>query len=317
MHICYVTHSYVWHDSFICSTWLIHTCDMAQSYMWHDSSIFLLEETQLPALHMWHDSFICVTWLIRMCRMTHSYVSHDSFICMIWLIHMCGMTHSYAQHDSFILCIEEPQQATLHMWHDSFICATWLNHTLHRGAPTAHPFRNSPTRILLLHFPAQTRDMTRSWLICICDMTHSCVCHDSYTHSLRATWLIHVIYDAFICVIWLTHMYSPAWHDSKFADTNPPPSPLPCTNVWHDSFIYERWRIDEWDITSSYVRHDSLQSVLLEIRRHESSSSSSTQLCTCVTWLDLWMSHFSGIMSHKWMSHVSEVMSHKWMSRGI
>jgi len=30
--------SYVWHDSFICVTWLIHMCDMTHSYVWHDSS---------------------------------------------------------------------------------------------------------------------------------------------------------------------------------------------------------------------------------------------------------------------------------------
>jgi len=41
-----MTHSYVWHDSFICVTWLIHMCDMTHSYVWHDS-------------------FICVTWLIH------------------------------------------------------------------------------------------------------------------------------------------------------------------------------------------------------------------------------------------------------------
>ena len=31
------THSYVWHDSFICMTWLIHVLNMTHSYMWHDS----------------------------------------------------------------------------------------------------------------------------------------------------------------------------------------------------------------------------------------------------------------------------------------
>ena len=56
-----MTHSYVWHDSFICVTWLIHMCDKTRSYVWHDS-------------------FVCVTWLIRMCDMTHSYVWHDSFL---------------------------------------------------------------------------------------------------------------------------------------------------------------------------------------------------------------------------------------------
>jgi len=54
-----MTHSYVWHDSFICVTWLIHMCDMTHSYVWHDS-------------------FICVT---------HSYV---------WLIHVCQVQRAAA-----------------------------------------------------------------------------------------------------------------------------------------------------------------------------------------------------------------------------
>jgi len=32
IHMCDMTHSYVWHDSFICVTWLIHVCDMTHIY---------------------------------------------------------------------------------------------------------------------------------------------------------------------------------------------------------------------------------------------------------------------------------------------
>jgi len=39
-HMCDMTHSYVWHDSSICVTWLIHMYDMTHSYVWHDSSIW-------------------------------------------------------------------------------------------------------------------------------------------------------------------------------------------------------------------------------------------------------------------------------------
>jgi len=93
IHMCDMTHSYVWHDSFTCVTWLIHVRDMTQSYVRYDS-------------------FICVTWLIHMCDMTHSTGRpchcalhlplrwHDSFICVTWLIHMCDMTHSHVWHDS-------------------------------------------------------------------------------------------------------------------------------------------------------------------------------------------------------------------------
>jgi len=35
IYMCDMTHSYVWHDSFICVTWRIHMCDMTNSYVWH------------------------------------------------------------------------------------------------------------------------------------------------------------------------------------------------------------------------------------------------------------------------------------------
>jgi len=62
-----MTYSHVWHDSFICVTWLLQMCDATPSYEWHDS-------------------FICVTWLLHMCDATRSYVWHDSFICVTWLL---------------------------------------------------------------------------------------------------------------------------------------------------------------------------------------------------------------------------------------
>ena len=87
IHMCDMTHWYVWHDSFLCVTWLIHMCDMTHSYVWHDS-------------------FICVTWLIHMCDMTHSYVWHDSFICA-----------AYVWYDSFIYVTW-----LINVWPDPFIC---------------------------------------------------------------------------------------------------------------------------------------------------------------------------------------------------
>ena len=60
-----MTHWCVWHDSFMCVTWLIDVCDTTHSCVWHDSFVA--------------HAFICVTWLIHTCDMTHSYVWHDSF----------------------------------------------------------------------------------------------------------------------------------------------------------------------------------------------------------------------------------------------
>jgi len=113
-----MSHSYVWHDSFICVTWLIHMTHSAPCHS-HDSFIcatWLIHMTHSAPCHS-YNLFICVTWLITMCDMTHPYVWHDSFICVrhdsficaTWLIHMCDMTHSY-------------------VWRDSFTCATWHIH---------------------------------------------------------------------------------------------------------------------------------------------------------------------------------------------
>jgi len=66
-------------------TWRIHTCGMTHSYVWHDSFICM---TWL---------FIGVTWPIHMRILLLSFSSSA-----IWLVRTCAMTHLYAWHDSFI-----------------------------------------------------------------------------------------------------------------------------------------------------------------------------------------------------------------------
>jgi len=91
-----MTHSYVWHDSFICVTWLIHMCDMTHSYVWHDSFIGvtgLIHTAQHFQLS--HLLYSYVTWRIHVCDVTH-------LICVTWLIHMYDMTHSCVSNDPFI-----------------------------------------------------------------------------------------------------------------------------------------------------------------------------------------------------------------------
>ena len=116
--MCDMTHSYVWHDSIICVTWLIHMCDMTHSYVWHGK--FTCQ------IHVWHGSFTCVTWQIHVwhgsftCATCQIHVWHGSFtyvtrlICtrdmahsnarellhrhLRCLVHRCGTTHSYVWH---------------------------------------------------------------------------------------------------------------------------------------------------------------------------------------------------------------------------
>jgi len=77
-----MTHSYVWHDAFICVTWLIHMFDMIQSYVWHDSFIC---------------AFSCVTWHIHMRSMTHSCAWQNS------LQQTCGRHEWCRTHEPWVM----------------------------------------------------------------------------------------------------------------------------------------------------------------------------------------------------------------------
>ena len=108
VHMCDLTHWYVWHDAFIFATWLIHMCDMTHScmtlaYVWQTHS------------YVWHDSLIWVTWRIHTCDMKHLLIWHDSFTCVTWLIHTCDMTHLHVCHDSCHTC----DKLMSHVCHDS------------------------------------------------------------------------------------------------------------------------------------------------------------------------------------------------------
>jgi len=209
-----MSHSYVWHDSLLCVTWLIYMCDMTHWYVWHDTCI-------------------CVTWHMHMCDMTHWYVWHDSFMCDMtrnpqshfsmlsgisskvvcvwerhelfilatWLIHSCDMTHStHARvwHDSFMCvtwhriydrsspcCLAWPihmcGMTHLYARHNSFICVTW--HGPHSLTPPCS-----------LAFP-------RKWRVCVCVWQNSFVCVTCLIHacditpsccfaSFRTSWFI-------------------------------------------------------------------------------------------------------------------------------
>jgi len=80
-----VPRSYVRYNSSICVTRPIHTSDITHSNMWHDSFIHV---TFLD-----HSSSISVTWLIHMCDMTHSYAWRDSFMFVTWLIFTYSINH--------------------------------------------------------------------------------------------------------------------------------------------------------------------------------------------------------------------------------
>jgi len=161
IHMCSMTRSHVWRDSFVCVTWLIHRCDMTHSCVPHDSCMCVTRTWAQPTItHVWHDSFICVTWLIHVCDMTDSYVRHDSFTSATRLIHMCNITHAYVWHDCEHNCV-------LDIYTYRYTHACDVTHSCVR--------RDSFIRV--------------TWLIHMCDVTHLYVRHDSI---MCATWLMHM-----------------------------------------------------------------------------------------------------------------------------
>jgi len=235
-----MTHSYVWHDTFVCVTWLIHMRDMTHWYVWHDSLIcvtWLIRMRDVTHSYVWHDSFLRVPWLIHTCDMTHSNAWHDSFIRVTWLILTCATTHSYARHDSFI-CV------TYSFRHSNV--RDGMSHVLSRMCNMTHSRVNHGILQLHVPFTSASRNESRThsyvwhdshsftcvtWLTLIhkCDVTHahSHVWRDSSSHShvkyvthdscsfTSVTWLmlIHMWRDSWLMLI---HMWSTAFHNSIF-----------------------------------------------------------------------------------------------------
>jgi len=90
LHMCDMTHPYVWHELLTCDVWRIHTC----------ATRLMLHMCDMTYSHVWHELFTCATWLIHVCNMAQLYTSdmtdsrvwHDSLICVTWLcqtMHPC------------------------------------------------------------------------------------------------------------------------------------------------------------------------------------------------------------------------------------
>jgi len=183
---------HVCRDSFTCVTRLIHMCYMTHSHVWHDSITRVTPVNSVSrrgkvtvSSHVWHDSFTCVTWLLCTCHTCEQRVkprkSHGEFTCVILLIHMCDMTHLHVSHlwTAYQAARESQSVHTCdmthsHVWQDLFTCVTWLIHML--------------THLHVSHLWTAYQAAKESRWVHMCDMTHSHAWHDSFT---CVTWLIY------------------------------------------------------------------------------------------------------------------------------
>jgi len=258
-------YEWLWRDSFMRMTWLIHMCDTTRSYVGHVSCVraaCLIRAYGMAHSYEWHDLFICVTWLMHVCDMTPVHAWHDSSTRVTWHIHRSGMPHSYKWQDVF---------TTDDACHDSFgdyvhsippfIRVTWLTYV----RDMTHSYVRHALSIQVTWLIHQKWYVT--WLIwklrafclpftCVtclirtCEMTHSCVC-------MCMTYLIHTSGKTFTA--------DDAWYMYKyFRILCAFHLPFKCVTclvhivyicVWQVSFMCVTWLVPICDMTDSFVGH--------------------------------------------------------------
>jgi len=262
-----VTTSYVRHDSVMCVVWLIHMCATTHSYVWCCSVIcvpWLIRMCAMTHSYVCRDSVICVPWRVpwrsHMCVIPEvsrsskwvidPWVTRKVWWVWVWCV---SLTHESHAKDSWIHeLIHEfiHEFSFIHEWVPVslnpikvFYWMQWLR--LKTQERRRYSFMCVPCTVKVLRAPtnqsSRRRSLTVPWLIHVCPVTHSYVCHwpMSHTQSIMSAekseilWMrqrrrslthSYVCHDSFICVPWLIHMCA-----------------MTHSYVCHDSFICVPW----------------------------------------------------------------------------
>ena len=169
IYMCDMTPSYVLHNSRILATCLVHMYGVPHSFV--TTTNFYMELTHSWAwLDLWLIEF--VTWLVHMYVVPHSFVTTtNSYM---------ELTHSWAWlHLLFIEFLPGASRGVL------FLRVLWLGNIVNRKHPRGGRF--ATINLMLCLYGSTVIRVT--WLIHMCDMTHSYVWHDSF---ICLTWLIHM-----------------------------------------------------------------------------------------------------------------------------
>ena len=111
-----------------CVTWLIHMCDMTHSYVWHDSFIRVIWLVHMwrDSIHTCRDSFICARGT-PVVGVIHMSTLHRLKFFFFWVSSVR------------VTCLIPMWCDSIHVWRDSFIGARSLGFRVH----TIHVWRDS------------------------------------------------------------------------------------------------------------------------------------------------------------------------------
>ena len=249
-----MTHSYAWHDSLIRLTWLIHTCDMT-----HKISYFnIISESQQS------ETFTRETWL-HMWIMTHSSYQNycDSLTLKELLSFWIPLTKWLVLWYHWRVVIHIKKRITPHVneWFEKkrgMSRCMWMRHVTHFPRFYVWIFH-----FCFLEDTIQATSFDRG-AMCLCDMTHPYVWHDSsicvtrpficpmwtvdciYVYMQHICMYIHTFKYVHVCIyIHIIHLQSTtscSWPD---------------VHELHDSSICVTWLIHMCDTTHPYVWQDS------------------------------------------------------------
>jgi len=192
----WMTHSDMYHDSFLhvpwlvlTCEWLIQTCTMTHSHMCHDRSYMWMTHSD-----MYHDSFLNVPWLIRTCATTHAYVRHDSFTACahtyphVWIPRVTR--HTYGWVMAHVTHMNESCY-TAHVWLSHVTCHTygWVMLHVTRMNESWHMSRTWMSHVTHHTYEWVMAHMNESW-----HMSHIWMGRDTHAivDSSRASFHEHV-----------------------------------------------------------------------------------------------------------------------------
>jgi len=211
---------YLWHDSFIRATRLIHlnANDATQSserewppYLWHDSFIRATRLIHLNAHdatqsserewspYSWHDSIIRATWLIhRMkCQMNESLCTYEWVLSQIWRsFTFRWMGHSFAF------------KWMSHVAHTNESCHKYGHHSHSDEWVMSHIRMSRVTNMDIIHIQMNESCRTYEWVV------------SQIWTSFTFRWMSHVAHTNESCHKYGHHSHSDEWVTSFIHDAN-------------------------------------------------------------------------------------------------